>query len=178
MLRLTMTDNFHYQDVFQKINIPETEYEIALEAKNLFDIANGVEPRDPLIHKHLKKVIDSEGASQVFWDFEHDKDDKHHYHRLVLTLQRQALRIAIENRDFNNPDADIRKTLAISNGESKVYSSGVSSHGRIDNGSTSELAIADFEESFALTTAGLSLYHHIHVLHQNESNEAILDNAA
>ncbi|MDB5179849.1 MAG: hypothetical protein JWN12_481 [Candidatus Saccharibacteria bacterium] len=175
-----MTDKFHYQDVFQTINIPENERTLALKAKNLFDVIldtdGDVDTWNSAVHLHLQKITDSESASQAFWEFEDDTN--HLYDRLVLSIMKRGLIVALEHRDFDDRDAAIRQSLMISNGVSKVYTSNLRRRGVPDNGSTSELVIADFKRSLLDTTANLGLYHRIQEVRQNESDSAILASAA
>jgi hypothetical protein len=176
-----MTDKFYYQDVFKTINIPENERALALKAKNLFDVVldsktDAEEAQKLAIYEHLQKITDSENASQAFWEFEDDAN--HSYYRIAVTAMKRGLTIALENRDFDNRDTAIRQTIMISNGISKVYTSDLRTLGTPDNGSTSELVIADFKRNLLDTTAHLGLYHRIQAVHQNESNSANFANAA
>src|SRR5665647_624900 len=104
-----MTDKFHYQDVFKTINIPKPERRLALKTKNLFDVASGNEVWDPAVYANLNQVIDSQNASQAFWEF---KDDAHRtYDQLVLTLMKRSLTIAIQHRDLDTPNTSVRASL-------------------------------------------------------------------
>lgn len=176
MLRLTMTDKLHYQDVFQTINIPKTERRLALRAKNLFDIAMGVEQWDPSIHEHMRKAIDNENASQVFWEFD-DNDEKTH-DLLVLTMMKRSLTIGLEYRDFKTTMLPYRKSLHLENGISNVYTSGVRAGNGL--GSSAETDVAAFKQVFFERAAHLGLYRQAVLLHtdQNESNSAIFARAA
>ena len=171
-----MTDKLHYQDVFTTINIPKTERRLALKAKNLFDIAAGVEPWNPNIYAYLNKTTDSESASQAFWEYEND--DEHSYDQLVLTIMRRGLTIALEHRDFTINEVPIQKSLLISSGVSKVYVSELRAQNNL--GVASEQAVTSFKESFFETTARLGLYTYAKHLQadQNESSSDILANAA
>lgn len=176
MLRLTMTDKLHYQDVFTTINIPKPERRLAMKAKNLFDVAVGTEPWNPAVFTHLSRATDSINASQAFWDYENE--DGHTYDRLALTIMQRGLTIALEHRDFDQRDARIRQTMLVSQGVSKVYTSDLL--GRPDMGETGEQAVTAFKENFLLTTANLGLYSRIQQLRtdQNESDSAIFASAA
>lgn len=176
ILKTTMTDKLHYQDVFQTINIPKPERRLALKAKNLFDVTNGVEPWNPNVYEHLRKTIDTENASQAFWEFENDNE--HTYDQLVLTMMRRGLTIALEHRDFTTNEAPIRKSLFISGGVSKVYVSELRAQHNL--GVASEQVVTDFKESFFQTTARLGLYTRTKHLQadQNESSSDILASAA
>jgi hypothetical protein len=178
MLRITMTDKLHYPDLFKTINIPETEKPLALEAHNLFDVANGVVPWNPDRFTHMSKFIDSESASQIFWNFEDDAN--HLYDRLALTAMRGGLTVALEHRNFTNPAVSVRKTLIMSQGVSKIFTTDLQGRGGMDGGSKAESEIITFKQQLLETTARLGLYGHIKRLEtdQNESSSAILANAA
>lgn len=183
IVRLTMTDKIHYPDLFKTINIPETEKNLALEAQTLFGVANGAELWRPEVFAHMSTSLDNAMASQVFWNFENDS--KHTYDRLVLTAMHNGLTIALEHRDFDHREASVRKSLIISQGVSRVYTSDLMRSGLLDLGSTSELAVASFKENLLETTAHLGLYRQIKQIHiglnetdQNESSSAIFASAA
>lgn len=176
----TMTDKFHYQDVFKTINIPKPERRLALQAKNLFDSAIGVEPWDPYISEHLQNVTDSEDASQSFWEFQNN--DQRTFNRLILTLMSGGLTIALEHRRLDQNILPLRQSLYISRGASKVYTSGPRAHNPNDPANSSESTITSFKDSFYDVTANLGLYNRIKDLEleidQNESSAAILASAA
>jgi hypothetical protein len=174
-----MTDKLHYQDLFKTINIPETEKNLAFEAEHLFAVANGVEPWDETVFAHMSKFIDTESASQIFWNYEND--DHHTYDRLAFTAMRSMLTIAFEHRDFDHSELGIRKTLTLSNGKSRLYVTDIARNGRIEASPSSDLTSESFKKDFyAVSVANLGLAAYIERMKatQNESDAAIFANAA
>ena len=176
MLELTMTEKLQHQDMFRTINIPKSERRLAMRAKNLFDATSDSEAWDPAVHARLMRTTQNSTAFQNFWEY--DNEDRHTYDRLALTLIQRGLIIAIEHRDFDKQDERIRKSLLISQGVSKVYTSDLL--GRPDMGIADEGAVTLFKKDFLVTTANLGLYTHAKRLHsdQSESDSAIFANAA
>jgi len=165
-----MTEKFQYHDVFKTINVPKTERRLALKAKNLLDSANDLNNPDPAVFAHLSRVTNQEGAAQAFWDFEDDEAAS--YDRMAITLMRRGLTIAIEHRQFDNSDSNIRQSLILHNGEAKVYTSDLRRSGQMDMGVNAPEAILQFKNRFLETTASLGLYRHIQRLDENNQNES------
>jgi len=159
-----MTDMLRYQDVFPKINIPETELHLALTAKDLLD---GIHDRwndQPELHQHLSRIIDTSEVSQAFWDFENDAEAT--YDRFAITVMGRGLTLAIEHRKFDAARTTYRATMRIENGNAIVYP------GEHHNVSRS------FESQFEDTIANLGLYRRVQALRQNDSSEASFASAA
>ena len=178
ILELTMTDKLHYPDLFTTINIPEAEKTLALEARHLFDIANGVEPSDGTIFEHMNSRNDSESASQIFWDFE---DDTHHaYDRLALTAMRGTLTFGMEYRNFDDPSAAMRRSLIITRGLALVYVYDLRNRKLSDGGTINEYDTALFKKDLLAAASRLGLYAQakLHLAPQNKSGVAPLANAA
>lgn len=174
-----MTEKLHYPDVFTRINIPKPERRLALKAKNLFDIVNGVEPGSQDIYQHLTDTNDTVNASQAFWRYDRDEDNS--YDRLAMTIMNRGLTIAFQHRDVNNNTGPIRKSLIMENGISRVYAyDPIRARGGLENGSTAEQDIASFKQDYLETAARLGLYRHIQRIGapQNESDAAIFAKAA
>ena len=174
ILRITMTDTFYYQDVFQNINIPKKERRLAIKAKELLDVAHAVSGWKPKINKHLLQTFDTKEISQAFWSRETEIE----YDRFVISVMGKGLRLAVEHRRLETSSVATRSSIHIENGVSKVYFSDLQNLSRIGVPETSEEAIGLFKWQFADTIATLGLHHHIEALHQNESNAAVLPNAA
>jgi len=175
-----MSEILHYQDAFEKINIPEPERELALIAKNLFDIAHNYDEWNPDVHPHLNRILDTENVAQASWERDElENNNFRTYDKLALTVMTRGLTIALQHRDLN-ANRLIRTSLVMSDGASKVYVSSMRPDARLSNGSTAEQDIATFKDDFFETAASLGLYAHIQRLSagQNESNSAILASAA
>lgn len=181
-VEVIMTDKFHYQDVFQTINIPKSERHIASQAKNLFDSAADPLVDGPFVSEHLYMMTDSEAVSQSFWEFQNN--DEHTFDKLVLTMIHRGLTIAIEHRWLGQRTLPIRRSLHIAGGTSTVYDR--SAYRPVEPISSSELILASFKSDFIDVVANLGLYARIQQLEteltdltdQNESNSAILASAA
>jgi len=159
-----MTDMLRYQDVFQTINIPQTELELALTAKDLLDGVHDTWNDQPELHKHLSRIIDTSEVNQAFWDFENDAEAM--YDRFAITVMGRGLTLAIEHRKFDASRETFRASMHIGNGQSAIYTA---EHHNVTR---------PFNDQFVDTLANLGLYSRIQSLRQNESNEAILANAA
>ena len=176
ILRLTMTDKFNYQDVYKTINIPQKERRLATTAKDLLDSSYGMNGWRPEVFQHLSKLVDTPSATQAFWDFENDEQAE--YDRLVLTLAGRGLTLAVEHRNFDRGQRGTRSSMHIENGISTVYFSDLQHGGYMGLGEKSREARDIFKWQFSDAIANLGLYSHIKALRQNESNAAILANAA
>jgi len=174
-----MMEKLQYHDVFKTINVPKSERRLAMKAKNLLDDANGLNDPNPEIFQHLSKVTNQESGAQAFWDFENDETAI--YDRMVITMMRRGLIIALEHRNFANIDRSVRQSLILNNGAAKVYTSDLHRSGMLDMGSSSPESIQLFKNQFFQMTANLGLYHHAQRINrddQNESSSATLANAA
>lgn len=174
-----MTDKLHYPELFKTINIPEQEKHLALGAQHLFEIASGEKEWDPEAFGHMSRFIDTQSASQVFWDFEND--DQHHYDRFVLTAMNNLLTFGIEHRDFDDRTVGYRKSMTLSQGFARVYMTDINGSGRFVGMPESEFTVEAFKRDFHATTIanlGLSRFIKRHSEDQNESSSAILANAA
>jgi len=174
-----MTEILHYHDVFTTILVPETERQLALAAKTLLDTANNVNLADRTMSEHLSKVTNEQSAAQAFWDYENDEIAR--YDRLVITLIRRGLTIAIEQRLFDDASKGYRQSLILNNTKAKVYNSDLRRNGQMDLGSDSAESIQLFKDRFFYTTAHLGLQCYILQLDhtdQNESSSATFASAA
>jgi len=170
-----MTDTIHYQDVFQTINIPETERHFALDAKDLLDSAHGIQWQAS-VQTHLSKVLDTPEASQAFWEFENDAEFQ--YDRFVITAMRRGLTLAVEHRSFNRTGDTFRSSIHLENGQTSVHFSDLSRGGRLSERLTHVEAITQFDEQFTRVTANLGLTRRIQDLHQRASDAASFASAA
>ena len=159
-----MTDKLRYQDVFQTINIPQTELELALTAKDLLDGVHDTWNDQPELHRHLSRIVDTPEVNQAFWDFENDAEAT--YDRFAITVMGRGLTLAIEHRKFDASKETFRASMRIENGRSEIYSA------------ERNTIVRPFNEQFAHTLANLGLYSHIRSLRQNESSDAIFASAA
>lgn len=169
-----MTDTFYYQDVFQNINIPKKERRLALKARELLDGAHAVNGWKPEINNHLTQTIDTGEISQAFWG----SDSENEYDRFVISIMGKGVRLAIEHRRLGTAGGVTRSSIHMENGISKIYFSDLQNLNRIGVPETSKDAISLFKWQFADTIANLGLHHRIQELRQNESNSAVLANAA
>ncbi|HEY8886502.1 MAG TPA: hypothetical protein VIM31_03325 [Candidatus Microsaccharimonas sp.] len=176
-----MTDKLHYPDLFKTINIPESEKNLALEAQHLYDVANQGQVDNEIIFAYMRnrKPHDTESASQIFWEFENGA--MRTFDRLAFTAMRSVFTIALEHRDLNHRDKNVRKTLTLSHGRPTVYVTDAADNRRLEAGDASDFSVESFKRDFyTVSVANLGLTGYIERLKaaQNESNEAILANAA
>ena len=170
-----MTDRFHYQDVFQTINIPETERHLAFKAKDLLDSAHDIEFAHD-IHQYLSKVVDTHEVSQAFWEFENDAEFQ--YDRFVITAMRRGITLAVEHRSFNRTGDTFRSSLHLENSVASVHFSDLSRGGRLSERLTDPAAMTGFDEQFSRVTANLGLLQHIQSLRQSDNDSASFASAA
>lgn len=179
MLRLAMSAELHHQELFNSINIPETERHLALKAKNLFDIFYGVAPWDLDVTRRLVEVTDYADLSRLQW--EHENNEQQIYDRLSILVKRGGMIIALEHRDLKVPELGIQKTISLTGGMARVFEHDPRSMRQHGEGSTVPKDRDSFERVFYFqTAANLGLYNHIQGVHEAhiESSSAILPNAA
>lgn len=184
MLRLTMTDKLHYPDLFTTINIEETQNQLTLETKYLFDVVHGFEDvvygekdSDPDIFTFKPKITDTPEVAQIIWHLENEQART--IDHLAITIMCGRLAIGIEHRDLNKELGERTTEFR----KSQVWGGVVYDYfnpAKIDDGSTSEFANSSFKKNFYDTTvANLGLKGQIDRLRdQNERSNAILANAA
>ena len=169
ILRLTMTDNFNYQDVF-KTNIPELDQNITLHAQYLLGAAQNIDFEDLEISQHLRSHIDSPKVTQAIWEL--NSANGRSQRLLAITVMGDYFRIGLDCRPTSEQPVAIRWSA---NGHRL---SGPSEETLVldRNGERSE----NFYDVFYETVAALGLQHRLQQVYaaQKESSSAIFANAA
>jgi hypothetical protein len=173
-----MTDKLHYPDLFTTINIPKTEVQLALKAKNLFDIAHVVGSWDPAVSRHLIGSADYVDSSQLQWVYENTKQQT--IDRLSILIIQRGMIIALEHRDRQDHSLENHTSISLSGGITRVFEYDTQRLNQKNEGSTTIPELTSFKQFYFQTAANLGLYHHIKEIHEDhiESNEAIWPSAA
>ena len=169
MLRLTMTDNFNYQDVF-KTNIPQLEQNVSLHAKYLFSAAQNGEFPEVQHENGFRTITRTLNRDQTFLEFKEGEKSP----QRVLALSALGHVIGIDRRPTSMQPEPFRKSF---NGD-KVYDSNPRSEAF--NGSRTEEELQRFYDTFYETVATLGLQHRLLTVFgtQNESSSESFARAA
>lgn len=148
--------------LFEEINIPTEERQLAQYAREMLDIANDLSPWYPPERTTLARPAFNEaGVSQAFW--EHETED--YYKRIAVNLAHQSLILALEERAVGD-GANIHASLSIFAGTSRVYT---------HRAKREDLTVSDFTEEFLTTAKAFRLIERQPQLQlvENDQNESI-----
>ena len=172
ILRITMTDNFNYQDVF-KTNIPTFERDIALHTKHLLAAVHDQQFNDLIVFRHLARNLGSANMYQAFWELK--GEDGRVQRSLAITATSGSFVLGLDRRPTHDQPDAYRKSL---HGWKYVFDS--NPHSESFNGSGSDEEVQLFYDTFYDTVASLGLQHHLQEVleSQKESDLAIFAKAA
>lgn len=175
MLRVTMTDNLHYQDVFQT-NIPKTEHDIRLQTTYLLGVArHQSEPMGEFdLTSRFSRVVDSAEISQTFWEIP-PAEGRAQRLLAVTAYKSGGFVVGLDRRPTHDQPKAYRKSLHSFN---YVFDSDPQS--AAFNGTSNEREVQRFYDEFYGTIATIALHQrYVTALEsQNESNLAVFANAA
>ena len=173
-----MSEALSHQDILRGLNIPKTERQLALYAKQLLESAHSSDEFGAYPSHHLTHIVSNEDATQAFWEFNNESTGIHD--RLAITAMNQFLTIGVGHRVSGHPALSVRSSILLYNGQSEAYLSNTKTGGYVDMGTRSGESIQTFEDQFLVTVAGLGLHGRIQRLNQiqNDSSSANFESAA
>lgn len=175
-----MTNAEQYSDVFTNINISPTSRAVALKAKGLLDLATG-QPSDwESDGSHTSfRLSEQSMALQAFWDRVYDTDSELKSDKLVITVMKQGLTIALERRRRDSSDPYPRQTLFMNEAEgTKIYRSDHLARAQLAEPTHEVSVLEDFTERFQATAAAMGLHRSIVEMHPEYRQELEYETAA